>query len=207
MRREKIAGLDAVVTGGEGPTVVLLHGFGAPGEDLMPLERVLQVPTETRFIFPGGAHSLDGGWDGRAWWMIDVMAMQQAIRTGRARDLAAQVPDGLPEARAQLSAFLDEVAARFSPPKLVLGGFSQGAMLSMDVTLHREEKPDGLVLLGDAARRKRVGAAHVGEPGGAGVSISRHAGSDAALCRRRAASRSSQRRRARRGLGAVPRPA
>jgi phospholipase/carboxylesterase len=154
MIRKNFAGLDTVLAGGDdregggdGPVVVLLHGFGAPGEDLVPLWRVLEVPGETRFVFPAAPHSIEGGWDGRAWWMIDVMALQMAMLTGRASDLAAEVPEGLPEARAQMSAFLDEIEAQLAPPKLVLGGFSQGAMLSLDLTLHREKKPDGLVLL------------------------------------------------------------
>ena len=75
------------------------------------------------------------------------MALQMAIMQGRARDLAADVPEGLAGARQQMMAFLDEVEARLAPPKLVLGGFSQGAMLSLDVALHRERTPDGLVLL------------------------------------------------------------
>lgn len=146
MRREKIAGLDAVVAGeGDGPVVVLLHGFGAPGDDLVALWRVLDV--ETRFVFPAAPLQIAGEWGGRAWWMIDVMALQMAMMTGQARDLANAVPEGLPEARTQMSAFLDEIELRMKPSKLILGGFSQGAMLSLDVALHRPGKLDGLVLL------------------------------------------------------------
>jgi phospholipase/carboxylesterase len=174
MRREKFAALDAVMAGGsdregggQGPLVVLLHGFGAPGEDLVPLWRVLDVPSETRFIFPAAPLEIDPSWGGRAWWMIDVMALQMAIMnqrasldgTGRAREISAGVPDGLPEARALMMDFLDEVEARLKPPKLVLGGFSQGAMLSLDVALHRAKPPDGVVLLSGTllAEREWVG--------------------------------------------------
>jgi phospholipase/carboxylesterase len=153
MKRTNFAGLEAVLSGGpdregggDGPVVVLLHGFGAPGEDLVPLWRVLDAPSETRFVFPAAPLEMEGGWDGRAWWMIDMMRLQMAIMTGRARDLTRDVPEGLPAARAQMTAFLDEVKAKLQPPKWVLGGFSQGAMLSLDVTLHGQN-PDGLVLL------------------------------------------------------------
>ena len=40
--------------GGDGPLVVLLHGFGAPGTDLVPLWRELRAPPGTRFAFPAG---------------------------------------------------------------------------------------------------------------------------------------------------------
>ena len=56
MREETIAGLQVRFTGGtdrngggDGPLVVLMHGFGAPGTDLVPLARVLDVPREVRF--------------------------------------------------------------------------------------------------------------------------------------------------------------
>jgi phospholipase/carboxylesterase len=44
---------------------------------------------------------------------------------------------------------LDELTARFdiAPERLVLGGFSQGAMVSLDVALHRATPPAGLILM------------------------------------------------------------
>jgi phospholipase/carboxylesterase len=154
MRREKFANLEVVLAGGrdregggDGPLVVLLHGFGAPGEDLVGLWRVMDVPEDTRFAFPAAPLTLEGGYDGRAWWMIDMMAMQMAMMQGRVRDLANEVPTGLAEARAQLNACLDALTARLQPKKLVLGGFSQGAMLSLDVALRSQRELAGVVLL------------------------------------------------------------
>ncbi|MSP60975.1 MAG: esterase [Myxococcales bacterium] len=134
--------------GGDGPVVVLLHGFGAPGTDLVPLARVLDVPRGTRFVFPEAPLSL--GWQfagGRAWWLIDIDAMQQAMMEGRQRELASTVPEGLPEARQNLLALLDDVERTMAPPKLILGGFSQGAMLACDVALHSDRPLAGLVLM------------------------------------------------------------
>jgi phospholipase/carboxylesterase len=154
MKRAKFAQLDCVVTGGEdtegggnGPVVVLLHGFGAPGDDLVPLWRVLDIPRATRFVFPAAPHVVDPGWGGRAWWMIDVMALQTALAQGRARALAEEVPPGLAEARAQIDALLDELPSRLGSDRVVLGGFSQGAMLSLDVALRREKPPAAVALL------------------------------------------------------------
>lgn len=157
MRTEKIAGLTVHITGGtdregggDGPAVVLLHGFGAPGTDLVGLWRVLSVPPETRFVFPEAPLELAAGFgDSRAWWMIDVVALERAIATGEPRDMTQQVPDGMPEARAQVDALLDEITAKLSVPEgqLVLGGFSQGAMLSLDVALRSDRPLAGLVLM------------------------------------------------------------
>lgn len=145
MRSAKLGGLDVRICGGTdregggtGPLVVLLHGFGAAGDDLVPFHRVLEVPREVRFAFPAAPIELQPAIYGesRAWWRLDMAALEEAITTGRHRDLASSVPDGLPEARAKVSAALDALTAELSPSALVLGGFSQGAMLSLDVALH-----------------------------------------------------------------------
>jgi phospholipase/carboxylesterase len=157
MKRERIAGLDVVLTGGtdrdgggtNAPLVVLLHGFGAPGDDLVPLWRVLGVPRETRFVFPAApleTHMMPGV-DSRAWWHIDMLAMQQAIERGELRDLTAEEPPGLAEAREKMDALLAELVRTHAPTKLVIGGFSQGAMLALDVALRAHAACDALVVL------------------------------------------------------------
>jgi phospholipase/carboxylesterase len=86
---------------------------------------------------------------GRAWWQIDVMALQREAGAGRARDRMRETPAGLVEARAQVDAMLEELVRELSVPKdkLVLGGFSQGAMLALDVALHTPRQLAGLILL------------------------------------------------------------
>ena len=82
--------------GGHGPVVILLHGFGAPGNDLVPLAEFLNVPTGTRFLFPEGPLTLSfGPRDARAWWLIDMARMAQDQAAGRPRDLSNEVPKGL----------------------------------------------------------------------------------------------------------------
>ena len=136
--------------GGNGPVVILLHGFGAPGNDLVPLADVLDVPTGTRFVFPEGPLSLSfGPRDARAWWLIDMARMAQDQAAGRPRDLSNEIPKGLASARDMMLAFLKEVERLFDadPRKTVLGGFSQGAMLTCDAMLHTDRPYAGLVQL------------------------------------------------------------
>lgn len=136
--------------GGKGPVVILLHGFGAPGDDLVPLADVLNVPTGTRFLFPEGPLSLSiESNDSRAWWIIDMARMQADRAAGRIRDLSQETPKGLAPAREQIVAFLKDVEQTFGadPRKTVLGGFSQGAMLSCDAMLHTDRPYAGLVQL------------------------------------------------------------
>ena len=145
--RVRLTGGDDGRGGGEGPMIVLLHGYGAPGDDLVPLAAALRAPAHTRFVFPAAPIRLAGAFaygDSRAWWHLDEAALERAMRTGRPRDLRGELPAELPEARARVLALLDALDA---PPATVLGGFSQGAMLSCDVALHSERPLAGLVML------------------------------------------------------------
>ena len=75
MRERLLGGLKVRLTGGmdgngggEGPVVMLLHGFGAPGDDLVPLADVIEAPRGTRWLFPEGPLPLNMGFgDSRAW--------------------------------------------------------------------------------------------------------------------------------------------
>jgi phospholipase/carboxylesterase len=157
MREQQLGGLRIRVTGGmdgqgggDGPIVILLHGFGAPGDDLVPLADVLDVPTGTRWIFPEAPLSLNMGFgDSRAWWIIDMARIQADRAAGRVRDMSMEIPQGLALARERLLAFLKELS-RHMPmdyKKTVIGGFSQGAMLTCDVALHSDYPFAGLVQL------------------------------------------------------------
>ncbi len=156
MHIKSLGGLGAQMVGGPdrdgsgtGPVVILLHGFGAPGDDLVALWKMIRVPDEVRFVFPVAPLALDGGLqEGRAWWMLDMERIARDAASGRERDVHA-IPDGLPEARASIMALLDELEQQWniSSEKIILGGFSQGAMLACD-TVFRTNRPfAGLILL------------------------------------------------------------
>jgi len=157
MRHEHWAGLDVCVTGGldrqgsgEGPLVILLHGFGAPGDDLVALWRYLKVPDEVRFLFPAAPLNLNMGFgDARAWWMLDMERITQARALGQWDILSQEVPRGLAPARTQIQDLISLALETLSvpPSSLVLGGFSQGAMLSTDLVLHSDFPFAGLALL------------------------------------------------------------
>ena len=65
------------------------------------------------------------------------------------RGLMAEVPEGLAEAREAVTELLERVADALHAPRegLILGGFSQGAMLSLDVALHSDVPLAGLAIL------------------------------------------------------------
>ncbi len=175
MTEREFGGLRVVLTGGSdgrgggnGPLVVLLHGYGAPGRDLVPLSQALSVPAGTRFAFPAAPLSLGPNlgpaflemFDSRAWWHIDIERFERAVgqidpRRGppdlsspSLQSLINDVPEGLASAREKLLAALDQLERELAVPagQIVLGGFSQGSMLSLDLALRSPRPLAGLIL-------------------------------------------------------------
>jgi phospholipase/carboxylesterase len=106
-----------------------------------------------RFAFPAAPlqlePSLPADVSGRAWWQIDMAELQRAVMMRDNEALTGRVPAGLSEARAQLLELLDVLERDYGAARerLVLGGFSQGAMLATDVTLHAARPPAALVIM------------------------------------------------------------
>jgi phospholipase/carboxylesterase len=135
---------------GKGPLVVLLHGFMGESADLEPFSRSLGIAAS--FAFPRGIVDLaPRGLRGRSWWPLDVEERAAALSRG-ARDLSGFVPEGLAEARAFLDQQLDQLSSgedeRSRP--LVIGGFSQGAMLACDLVLRTSRAVAGVVVFSGA---------------------------------------------------------
>ena len=170
IRSEKLGGLtchivDELADGVKPRTVVVFcHGYGAPGTDLVPIGQMLlqkaKLSDSVQFLFPEAPYSLEdqGLSDGRAWWAIDMWRLQMAVATGSFRDLRNECPAQLPASRDMLTGLIRQWSEQTGVPinRFVLGGFSQGAMLTTDVTLHLDENPAGLVLLSGTVQNESV---------------------------------------------------
>lgn len=133
--REVLAGTQT-----PGLIVVFLHGLGASASDFASFPTMLPVKEAIGGVLwvlpqaPVGAMMMP------AWWTIDVMQWMGAMRNGAdaiAR-LIRDVPPGLPECRSKMCRLIEEVchSANDCPTsRVVLGGFSQGAMTSLDTAL------------------------------------------------------------------------
>lgn len=115
--------------------VVLAHGYGADGNDLIGLAPHWQqlLPTAA-FAAPDAPEPCAGSPMGRQWFPIsrlDPREMQKGVQS----------------AAATLDAFLDAELARLNlpPERLALVGFSQGTMMSLHVGLNRAVKPAAIV--------------------------------------------------------------
>lgn len=143
---ERFGDLDCLVyESGHGPyTVILLHGFGADAGDLYPLAKQLSLPQVGRWVFPNGRLPAAGAPTGRAWFPIDMAAYERAMQSGDFRDFS-NIPDGIGRARKSLAGLIQSLGVE--PEKIILGGFSQGAMASTHYILNTKQTFAGLAIL------------------------------------------------------------
>src|SRR3954447_22945350 len=64
-------------------TVVLMHGYGAPGDDLVSMASAVEAPAGTTFVFPEAPLALSDPMmaflgDARAWWPVDIGRYERA---------------------------------------------------------------------------------------------------------------------------------
>jgi phospholipase/carboxylesterase len=138
--RLQVAPLAVIVRGGEGPpTLVLLHGYGSNAEDWLQFEGKILMPEDGRVIYPQGPLRSPGG--SRGWWWLDLPG--HVPPGARLPDYSAANPGGLKVASRLVGNLLDDIEG-----PIVLGGFSQGAMLSAEIAFQTDQALAGLILLG-----------------------------------------------------------
>jgi phospholipase/carboxylesterase len=134
--------------------VVLLHGYGADGNDLIELgaqwRRLLPhaafVAPHAPLRIPGFPPGMGGG---RQWFSLDAYDPNLLRRDPRhAAEVFSRMLAGAEQAATGLNAFLDAELARHGLPgdRLLLVGFSQGTMMALHVGLRRS--PVAAAILG-----------------------------------------------------------
>lgn len=149
MEQKNIAGFDCIEVGkGQKENLVIcFHGYGADFRDLAPLAMEVPLAPNTYWIFPNGPKQvpIGPGYYGRAWFDIDMRALEEAMMRGTHRDLSDWKPQQLESLLGKLKGFFEEVLPQYK--KVLIGGFSQGAMLSTELVLSQMIKPQGLFIL------------------------------------------------------------
>ena len=118
--------------------VILLHGYGADGNDLIGLSQPLAgVLPNTAFVSPNAPEPSAAAPMGRQWFPIPYIDGSSETA----------MLEGLGRAKAALDAFIDTQIAEtgLSANRVALVGFSQGTMMSLEVGLRREEQLAGIV--------------------------------------------------------------
>lgn len=153
--------------------VVLCHGYGANRHDLTDVARAATAgAAHVDFLLPDAPLMLEhvGSREARAWWELDIAYLQRRQQAGPEglRALQQQTFAGLPAARRALRQCVEAALQRgnLSLDRVVLAGFSQGAMLVTDLALSLEEPPAALCVLSgtliDSVRWQRLAAARTG---------------------------------------------
>ncbi|WP_374396702.1 alpha/beta hydrolase [Tabrizicola sp.] len=140
MMRELRFGRKGAERGKAGALVVFLHGYGADGADLLGLADVLEPHLPgAAFLAPDAPEPCRGGGFGRQWFPIPWI-------DGSSEAAAAE---GLAAAAEDLNGFLDArlVEEGLTADRLVLLGFSQGAMMSLHVAPRRDKEVAGIVAI------------------------------------------------------------
>lgn len=102
--------------------VVTLHGRGVSGADLMPLAREIGLDG-IRWIFPDAPFPFPSDFGGRMWY-----------------GFSSEKEEGIQRSRRLLFDLLDRLTEEIPAEKLVLMGFSQGAVMSLDAGLRYPRK-------------------------------------------------------------------
>lgn len=132
--------LAALVRGGAGPpNFVLLHGYGSNADDWLQFVETIRLPLNGRFLFPNGPWR--GPNQARGWWWLNIEG--HVPKGERFPDFSVANPGGIKVASQLVRDFLKDV-----PGPIVLGGFSQGAMLSGAIAFQSEQPLAGLIMLG-----------------------------------------------------------
>ena len=120
--------------------VVFLHGYGANGADLLDIGDVLAPHlADTAFAAPDAADRISGAPSGYQWFPIPRFDGSSE----------AQARLGLQRSAQDLNAFLDQRLAHegLGPEALALVGFSQGAMMSLELAPRRAVAPAAVVAI------------------------------------------------------------
>ena len=119
-------------------TLILLHGLGATGDDLFPLAGNL-CGGEMRVVCPHAPHravSINGGLQMPAWY--DIAGGDLENRHDET---------GIRESAAAIDQMIIDQYAHSAPHNIFLGGFSQGAAMSLFAGMRHSERLAGIIVI------------------------------------------------------------
>lgn len=115
--------------------VILVHGYGANGEDLISLADELgEYFPDTHFVAPNAPQPLEHSFGGYQWFPIREISEKAMI-------------EGVKSAMPVLNEFIDQqlLTHYLTIDRVALIGFSQGTMLSLYTMLRRDKPCAGIV--------------------------------------------------------------
>ncbi len=122
-------------------SVIWLHGLGADGNDFVPIVQELSLPPlGIRFVFPHAPMrpvTINGGFVMRAWYDIAY------------QDLALKEDEtGLRQSQKSIEELIAREESRGVPAnRIVIAGFSQGGVISLQTGLRQPKRLGGIMSL------------------------------------------------------------
>lgn len=149
----KITGPEVWPLSGRGPKqlVIMLHGVGADGENLIDLANSFQnVLPDAHFIAPNAPFPYENAPIGYQWFSLNDRREETLLK-------------GMNTTMPILNEFIDQQLKRFNllENKLILIGFSQGTMMSLHISFRRENSFAAVIgfsgsLVGDQVLAKEI---------------------------------------------------
>lgn len=115
------------------PMVIMMHGRGADMNDLADLAPHLDLPAGCRFVFPNAPRPFEPmpgmslGWTWFEGWPPEHTSVSAS--------------------REEMLRFIDEITETLPTSQLILSGFSQGAMMALDVGLRTKKKLAAIIAM------------------------------------------------------------
>lgn len=128
----------AAKSGDTNSLVILLHGYGADGNDLIGLaDPLAEILPNTQFTAPNAPERCANNPFGYQWFPIPWMD----------GSTETQMSESFIASQKHLHLYLDEITQEtgIPPAKTVLIGFSQGTMMSLQVVPRRAEEYAGII--------------------------------------------------------------
>jgi len=117
------------------PMVIMIHGRGADMHDLADLAPMFDTAAGARFVFPNAPKPFEAypgmtfGWTWFEGW--------------------PPIDESVVESRNEMLRFIDEITEQYPTPegKLIIAGFSQGALMALDSGLRTKKRLAGIIAL------------------------------------------------------------
>lgn len=122
----------------ESAAVILLHGLGADGQDLLPLSEELGLPEDVRWLAPDAPVrpvTANGGMDMRAWFDIYGFDASAPVDTRGIAQSVVGVHD-----------LIDHLCQQgVQAERIFLLGFSQGGVVALHAALSHAQRLGGVI--------------------------------------------------------------
>lgn len=137
------------------PYIVLLHGYGANAKDLASIAKISEFAAlKYNWIFPEALLSPAElqSINGKAWFEVDIAHFQSLVLQNKFDEYYSRSPENIDFIHDSLEIFFKN--KKLTEKNMILGGFSQGAMVATDHLYEKKIRPLALLYLSGTVIRE-----------------------------------------------------